>query len=49
MNYLINLFGDIIYYKVPFTMMGLSGGSKIYNIEDYIPDCMIYIHRQELN
>jgi hypothetical protein len=49
MKYLINLFGDIIYHKVPFTMMGLSGGSKIYRPDDYIPDKITHIHESILN
>lgn len=41
---LITLFGDIIYFNIPFTMLGFSGGSKQYPPYDYIPDSILFLH-----
>lgn len=49
MENLINLFEPIIYNKVRFTLWGLSGGCDWYEKGDFIPDCIIYLHRLSLN
>jgi hypothetical protein len=49
MKKLIALLGDIIYHKVPFTICGFSGGSKMYAPDDYIPDSIIYLHKLSEN
>lgn len=47
---MIDMFGSIIYNNVPFTMIGLSGGSIMYiPFNDYIPDAIIFLHKLSEN
>lgn len=49
MHKLLVLFGDIIYNNIQFTVIGFSGGSKMFPPKDFIPDSVIYLHRIILN
>lgn len=49
MKYLIDLFRGIVYHKVPYMMLGFSGGSLMYHQGDFIPDSIVFLHRIELN
>lgn len=50
MKYLVKTFGGILYHKVPFTILGFSGGCTIsWFIDDFIPDKATHIYEPNNN